>query len=160
MSCLDCLAVKQTFFWLSSLQIRIRFDCCCCLTFGERKEGKSISPQLFPFASVFACASISHASLSTTELENKCASTWQLWISRIIKTRSLHRCTLKTFYWLPRPFRLNKKFCPSRLKHSCRESSTKIWEGGLTLWSTQDYIRGCFDCFWNISTYISKDNRK
>ena len=65
MSCLDCLAVKQTFFWLSSLQIRIRFDCCCCLTFGERKEGKSISPQLFPFASVFACASISHASLSS-----------------------------------------------------------------------------------------------
>ena len=54
MSCLDCLAVKQTFFWLSSLQIRIRFDCCCCLTFGERKEGKSISPQLFPFASVFS----------------------------------------------------------------------------------------------------------
>ena len=151
MSCLDCLAVKQTFFWLSSLQIRIRFDCCCCLTFGERKEGKSISPQLFPFASVFACASISHASLSTTELENKCASTWQLWISRIIKTRSLHRCTLKTFYWLPRPFRLNKKFCPlgsNIYVESCSQKSENgaVRCGRLNTWYI-DFIQSCFDCF-------------
>lgn len=80
MSCLDSvLPVKQTFFWLSSLQIRIRFDCCCCcLTFGERKEGKSISAQLSSFLSLVFSRVQAFRMQVCRLLENKCASTWQL----------------------------------------------------------------------------------
>ena len=66
----------------------------------EREKREKVS---FGNASVFRVCK--HFACKFVE-RNKCASTWQLWISRIIKTRSLHRCILKTFYWL---LRFNKR---------------------------------------------------